>query len=81
MKKFQLLIIIGLAISFGVCIKSHLGEYGCGLIGQCWTWCNFGFGWCYTGAECKYARQCNAIGLCQHPRTCHSWEITLTLSY
>ena len=39
-------------------------SFGCGNQGQCWTTCNWGAGWCYTGYKCQSANECDAKADC-----------------
>ena len=53
--------------------------FGCGENGDCWTWCDNGKGWCYTGQTCtdfgvSQSGQCNPDLECRSPRVCsHNW--------
>ena len=39
-------------------------SFGCGDTGKCWTSCNWGAGWCYTGFTCSSTNECNPDAAC-----------------
>lgn len=70
--KFQLFILV--LVTIIEIVLSAKGDFGCGQNGQCWTWCDGGAGWCYTGFGCKFKGECDANAECQLPRVCnHQW--------
>jgi hypothetical protein len=66
---FALLFIAIIGMVFGA-----MGDFGCGSGGQCWTWCDGGAGWCYTGFSCNFKGDCDSNAACRLPRVCnHEW--------
>jgi len=56
---------------------SGIYNYGCGIEGKCWTYCNAGggaaSGWCYTGKICKnygVSRACVSETSCYNCASC-----------
>ena len=77
MKFFNVLVLVALVSVVALFQTSEAQEkragysYGCGKHGECWTWCDNGDGWCYTGESCSTTTDCNANAACKAPRVCH----------
>ena len=73
--------LFALLVVFSVMANTSLAwkTFGCGQNGDCWTWCDGGKGWCYTGQSCTnfgqgQTGQCNPDLECKSPRVCsHQW--------
>ena len=74
---FALLVIFSSMANTKSVIKDQL--WGCGDNGDCWTSCDEGKGWCYTGQSCTdkkqwYSGECNSALECKLPRRCnYNW--------
>ena len=71
---FALLVIFSSMANTKSVIKDQL--WGCGDNGDCWTSCDEGKGWCYTGQSCTdkkklQSRQCDPDLVCRSKGGCN----------
>jgi hypothetical protein len=69
MKVYIVILLFVLMIDFT--FAQGVGSFACNSNGQCWTWCDNGEGWCFTGSRCEFVEQCDSNAQCMKPRFCN----------